>query len=199
MHLIKYSSEFQDLFFSFCKTQSLEIHQQSSVNLWDDDWENKSYTLPFLLEKTPRFSENNGLFQILINDHEIIGCSGVYISSFDPYISLAGVRTWIRKDFRHLHLNKDYFLKSQKQWSIERGIKIIALSFNDYNKNIIQIFKRNRLGESSDRLKRSKEHLFFNGINEVPFSVNIQNTQQWVIYEKINLEYEFPWESIKWK
>jgi hypothetical protein len=129
-----------------------------------------------------------------------VACSGVYISEFSKDIVIAGVRTWVNKNYRHLTLNRDYLLAEQKKWAIDRNAKIIALSFNEYNKNIIQIFKRNRLGENSGRINsRLPKHIFYNGLQEIKFPIIIQYTPQWVIYEKLDSNFTFDWTTIKWK
>lgn len=77
-------------------------------------------------------------------------------------------------------------------------MKLIALSFNEYNKNIINIFKRNRLGEKAGRINnREPKNIFYNGLNEVSFLVNIQYTPQWVVYEKIDDTFDFDWSTLK--
>ena len=40
--------------------------------------------------------------------------------------------------------------------------------------------------------------MFYNGLKELEYPVNIQNTKQYVIYENL-VEYTYDWESIKWK
>jgi hypothetical protein len=188
----------KDQFFDFCKQQALLQEKKAGVNMWSDDWQNKNNTLPYILENTSRFDGTTGQFFILFENDEIVACSGVYISNFNNYIALAGVRTWVKKEYRHLSLNKDYLLVEHKKWCINRNIKLIALTFNDYNKNIIQIFKRNRLGESNARVnKREPNNLFYNGIEEVEFPVIIQHTPQWVIYEKLDKSFNFDWATIK--
>lgn len=188
----------KDQFFDFCKQQSLLQEKKAGVNMWSDDWKNKNNTLPYILENTPRFDGTNGEFFILLKGDEIVACGGVYISNFNNHVALAGVRTWVKKEFRHLSLNKDYLLVEHKKWCIDRNIKLVALTFNDYNKNIIQIFKRNRLGESRLRVnKREPHHLFYTGLEEVEFPVTIQHTFQWIIYEKLDKSFNFDWESIK--
>jgi hypothetical protein len=80
---------------------------------------------------------------------------------------------------------------------MNKNIKMIALSFNEYNKNIIQIFKRVRLGEKPGRTNnREPKHLFYNGLQEVKFTVTIQYTQQWVIYEQLDNSFEFDWNTL---
>ena len=146
-------------------------HPHSTVRFWD---------LRYFHSK--KFYENNDKL----------------INPFNNQIALAGVRTWVKNEYRHLSLNKEYLLVEHKKWCIGHDIKLIALSFNDYNKNIIEIFKRNRLGEKNERInKREPKNLFYNGIEEFEFPVIIQYTPQWVIYEKLDKNFNFNWESVK--
>jgi hypothetical protein len=199
MKIVRYS-EINDntKFFSFLKTESLEVNQPACVNLWAEDYITNVHTLPYILTNTKRFDGINGEFYILYDDDKIIACGGVYISAFSKDIAIAGVRTWVNKEYRHLTLNKDYLLVEHKKWAIDKNMKMIALSFNDYNKNIIQIFKRNRLGEKPGRTNnREPKHVFYNGLLEVKFPVNIQYTPQWVIYEQLDSSFEFDWNTLK--
>ena len=185
-------------FFGFCKSASTELDQPAAKNMWDNDWQSKSHTLPHILEMLDRFSGSNGQFFILFCKHQIVGCSGIYVSEFSNAIAIAGVRTWIEKDHRHRSLNRDYFLPIQKQWAVDQGMKVVLLTFNDYNKNIVKIFKRNRLGEKNDRITtRQPHHLFFNGLHEIEFPINVQFTKQWGIYEKLDPAWDFDWNAIR--
>ena len=144
MQLIPYENINKEHFFSFLKKASLETSQPAYVNLWDDNWQNATHTLPYILEKTNRFNNGNGKFYILINGTDIAGCSGVYRSSFCNEVALAGTRSWISKSYRHRSLLKTHFFPTQKLWAIENGCKQIALTFNEYNKKLIEVFKRTR-------------------------------------------------------
>jgi hypothetical protein len=199
MKITRYSDLNDNIeFFNFLKTESLEVDQPASVNLWSDDWETNVHTLPYILTNTERFNGVKGEFYIVCDNDKIVACGGVYISEFNENIAIAGVRTWVSKDYRHLTLNKDYLLVEHKKWAMDNNIKMIALSFNDYNKNIIQIFKRGRLGEKPGRINsREPKNMFYNGLTEVNFPVTIQYTPQWVIYEKIDDTFEFDWSSLK--
>jgi hypothetical protein len=199
MKIIRYSelADNTDLF-SFLKIESAEIDQPASINLWAEHWETNVHTLPYILTKTKRFDSINGEFYILYDNNTIIACGGVYVSEFSKDIAIAGVRTWVNKQYRHLNLNKDYLLVEHKKWALDKNMKMIALSFNEYNKNIIQIFKRNRLGEKTGRINsRESKNIFYNGLNEVIVPVTIQYTPQWVIYEKIDDTFEFDWSTLK--
>lgn len=185
-------------FYEFCKSASLETDQPAAKNMWDDNWKTCDYTLPYILEYVHRFSSPKGEFFILFDKKEIVGCSGIYISDFDPNIAVAGVRTWINKQYRHQTLNRDYFLPIQKQWAIDKDLKIVLLTFNDYNRNIIKIFKRGRLGEQAGRTSsREPHHLFYLGLNEIEFPINVQYTKQWGIYERLDSSWDFDWTLIR--
>jgi hypothetical protein len=188
----------KETFFKFCYDCSLE-NLPAARNMWDDNWYDKDHSLPYLLEIEKRFNDPNGTFFLLFDNSNIVGCSGVYKSSFNRDISIAGVRTWTNKTYRHASINREYFFPAQKSWAIKHNSKAIALTFNEYNKNIIEIFKRKRIGETLDRLNtREPKHLFYSNFNQVPFTVNIQNTPQWVIYEKLT-DFNIDWEEIRCK
>lgn len=169
-------------------------------NMWDDNWQNNVSTLPYVLENTDRFDDINGKFHILYDGSNIVACGGVYRSQFSESIAIAGVRTWTDSKYRNKSLLREFLLPLHKEWAIENNMKMIVLSFNEYNKNIIQIFKRRRLGENKERINnRQPYHVFYNGLNEVMFPVKIQYTKQWAIYEKLDPMFDFDWNEIKWE
>jgi hypothetical protein len=189
--------ENKQLFFDFCKSASTDLSDPASVNMWHDQWNNASYSLPYLLLIKRRFLSPNGEFYLIQDGNIIVGCSGIYISDFSKNIAIAGCRTWISKNYRNKSLVREYFLPIEKEWALKQNCKIIALTFNQYNKNIIQIWKRNRLGEH--RTPRASKHLFFNNFNELSYLINVQNTPQWIIYEQLDLNFNFDWQSIESK
>jgi hypothetical protein len=100
--------------------------------------------------------------------------------------------------YRHKSILREHLLPIHKKWAIENNGNLVALTFNDHNKNIREIFKRRRLGESIDRTHREPHHLFYSGLNEVTHPVNIQGTRQYIIYEKIK-DYDYDWKQLEWK
>jgi hypothetical protein len=184
------------IFFDFLKEASLELTQPAHENMWDENWINKTSTLPYLLEKTDRFN-NNGIYHIAFDGDNVVGCSGIYTSAFCSELAIAGTRTWIAKEYRNLSVAREVFLPIEKSWAIENKFKAIAICFNDYNKNIIKLWSRNRLGER--RTQRQSHHFCYNGVNEVTFPVIIQYTKQWIIYEKLQDDFNFDWNKIKWE
>lgn len=183
-----------DIFFNFLKEARKETTQPAHENMWYDDWQNKNNTLPYLLEYTNRFSAS-GKYHVIFDRDQVVGCSGVYTSAFCDELAIAGTRTWVAKEYRHLSVAREVLLPAEKAWAIENKFKAIAICFNDYNKNMAKIWKRVRLGEK--RTPRQSHHLFYNGVNELEFPVTIQYTKQWVMYEKLDPSFEFDWVSIK--
>lgn len=189
------SEKQHEIFFAFLREASKETTQPAHENMWNDDWCNQNHTLPYLLEKTNRFS-TNGTYNIVFDGDIVAACSGIYTSSFCPDLAIAGTRTWINKDYRNQSIARDT-LATEKAWAIENKFKAVGICFNDYNKNLIKIWKRLRLGEK--RTPRQPCHLFYNGVNELEFPVTIQYTKQWIIYEKLKEDFVFDWDSIKWE
>lgn len=181
-------------FFNFLKNASKEINQPAHINIWDDNWSTKNNTLPYLLENTDRF-KIGGKYHIAFDNDTIVGCSGIYTSTFCPELAIAGTRTWIHKDYRNKSIARNVLLPAEKAWAIENKFKAIAICFNDYNKNMPKIWERIRFGEK--RTHRQSHHLFFNGVTELEFPVTIQYTKQWIMYEKLDPSFEFDWTSIK--
>jgi hypothetical protein len=181
----------------FCKQAFEEKSEPSHVNMWDDDWENNPATLPYLLYESNRFINNNGdMFLILDDNNEILAMSGVNISDFDPNVALGGVRTWLNKDMRGKFVIGRYLLPMQLKWAKDHNLKIIALTFNDYNKRLIPYFKRSGFGIEK---KRNPDSMFYNGQFHIDFPVTINHTKQWVLYHKIDEQYQPNWENIKFK
>lgn len=180
----------------FLKDCSKETDQPAHSNMYDIDWENKNNTLLYILEKTNRF-KIDGMFTVLFDNNIVIAVSGIYKSNFCTGLAIAGTRTWINKSYRNKQIPREILLPHEKSWAIQNKYSAVGLCFNDYNKNIIKTFYRKRLGEN--RIQRSEHHLFYNGINQVEFPVIVQNTKQWIIYEKLNESFSFDWNTIKCK
>jgi hypothetical protein len=194
-----YNESNKKLLFNFLKLEFEKSKDRAIENMWHNEWTNKFNTLPYLLENTNRFVEPKGNFYILKNFDEIIGCSGVYISDFSDMVSICGVRLYIQKQFRNKLLPREFLFPAQKKWSIDKGCKIFALSFNQYNKILINSFTRFRLSETRGKIsKQTPEKLFFNGVNVLEFPVKIQNTKQYIIYEKLDENFDFDWNIIKY-
>jgi hypothetical protein len=192
--LVPFNKDIEDQFFKFCKEASLQ-NDPAAINMWADNWQDQPHTLPYILINSNRYSKPNGEFFLVIYNLDIVGCSGIYISEFNSAVALAGCRTWINTEHRNKSLPRELILPAQKQWAKSHNANAVGLTFNEYNKNLINAWKRKRLGES--RSSRQPHHLFYNNFNEVEFPVIIQYTKQWIIYETLNKDFVFDWNCIK--
>lgn len=183
-------------FLKFAKEAGDEVDQPAHHNMWDTDWKTVHQALPYILTFTVRYRET-GRFNIVFYGEQVVACGGVYIAPFCKSLALAGSRTWVAKSHRNKNIPREVLLPLDKKWAIDHTCGAIALTFNDYNKNLIALWLRSRLGKSLS--KREPKHMFYNGVNEVEFPVNIQYCKQWVIYEKLISDWSFDWEDIKWK
>jgi hypothetical protein len=164
--------------------------------MWNDDWENDASTLPYLLYKSNRFTDDNGdMFLMLDDNNKISAISGVNISDFDPNVALGGVRTWLNKDMRGKFIVGRYLLPMQLKWAKDHNMKTMTLTLNDYNKRLIPYFKRSGFGIKK---QRNPDSMFYNGQFHVDFPVIINYTKQWVMYHKIDEDYIPDWESIRY-
>ena len=192
--LVTFNNDTAEQCFEFCRLASLQ-DDPAAVNMWAEDWKTQTHTLPYILTNSNRYSGNNGVFFLVIHQSEIVGCGGIYFSEFNSKFALAGCRTWINPAHRNKSLPREILLPAQKKWAIDRGAVAVGVTFNDYNKNLINTWKRKRLGEQ--RSHRQPHHLFYSNFNEVDFPVTIQYTKQWLIYEKLDPNFEFDWNIIK--
>lgn len=199
LQIISYEQlEDKNEFYLFCRNESQELSQPARTNLWTEDWEIKRDTLIYQIKNRMRYFNDNGQFHLIMEGRKIVGCGGVYKSVFSDNIAIAGCRTWITKSHRNFGLPREYLLPAHKKWANENDCKIVAVTFNDYNKNLIEVFKkRKRFGEKPP--PRKPHHLFYSNLNTVNFPVNIQYTKQWLIYEKLDVNFEFDWNTIAWK
>jgi hypothetical protein len=195
------TDEERDQFYRFLKVQSEETAQPAHENMWDDDWENNPATVLYRLNKSGDFIKDFGeMFVVILRaSGKVIAMSGISKSQFHPDVALGGRRTWIKQSMRNRGLPREYLLPRQKVWAEKHGCKIVALTFNEYNKNIIQLFKRSRFAEPLNKEQgRQPRHMFYNGLEELPFPIKFMSTKQYVIYEKLDPNWDFDWESIRW-
>jgi len=180
-------------FFQLLQQTQAETDKPAATNMWSNN-PNDSNSLLYLLDHTDRFRKN-GMFQVLFDNNHAVACSGAYTSEFSQHVALLGVRSWVQKSYRNRLISRNILLPKEKSWAIETGHKIVALTFNEYNRHLQELFKRKRLGVSMSA--RSSEHFGYLGTHTVEFPVDIQYTKQYVIYEKLDQQFEFDWSSIE--
>ncbi len=179
----------------FCGYASTFTNDPAHVNMYHKNWEDRPETLPYLIYISERFRDNNGDFYVLKINNVIKAISGVQISPFDTNVAMAGIRSWIDPSLRAKMYIGHHLLPLHLSWAKEKDLKTILLSFNGYNKRLMNYFKRSGMGVPK---QRNETRLFNNGVYEVPFSVDIQYTEQWVLYHKIDESYEPDWKKIMW-
>lgn len=184
----------KSLILNYCRTAFEEKTEPSHTNMWADDWELHSNTLPYLIYNSDRFRNDNGDMFLLLDKGDIVGVSGVNISEFDRNVTIAGVRTWLNSELRGQFIIGRHLLPLHLKWSKDHGIKTVALTFNEYNKRLLPYFRRSGFGIEK---KRNPNSLFYNGQYVVEFPVIINHTKQWVIYHKIDETYEPNWDAIR--
>jgi hypothetical protein len=189
------SIEFKESFFTFCKAAFEEKDQPAHSNMWDDDWQTNDNTILYHLFVSKRLCCDTGETFVLMEGKKILAVSSIYISPFDKHVAIGGVRSWVVNDFRGKFMIGRYLLPLQLTWAKNKKLKTIALTFNEYNRDLINYFKRSGFGIKKNRNPSS---LFYNGLYEVKFPINLQYTKQWAIYHKIDEEYEPDWGKIKW-
>ena len=198
IQVIAYTKKSSSKFFKFLEKECTDNSDAASENMWSDDWQNQPNTLPYILLNTERFSGGDGEFHIIKDGNKIVGCGGVQLAHFNNRVALAGVRTWITTEYRNKMIVARHLLPVHKAWAIKKNCKQVALSFNQYNKNLTRPFTRTRAGEAGDRIqRRTPDMMFYNGVNELDFKVCIQYTPQWVIYEQLDADWNFDWNILK--
>lgn len=184
-----YEYEMFDEVLEFCKREAND--DPASSNMWTSEWIYAPTTLPFILKNTSRFKKTNGIFHLILDDEKIIGCGGVYKARFDELVAFAGSRAWLNKNYRSQQIIRNVLLPEQKRWALQHDVKNIALSFNEYNKNLATIFQRGQRYRT-----RNPDHLFYSNFKAIEHLVLIQEVPQWVIVEEFD-GYQFDWSSLK--
>jgi hypothetical protein len=171
-----------------------ETKKQAGVNMWSEDPMDQN-TLLYLLTYTDRFRKN-GQYQILFDQENAVACSGCYTSEFSNQIAILGVRTWVQKNYRNKLISREFLLPAEKTWALKTGHSAGMLTFNEYNKNLMQLFLRKRLGVTVS--PRTERYFGYTGVHAVDYPITVQFTKQYVIYEKFDPQFEFDWSAVKY-
>jgi hypothetical protein len=184
----------------YLKDETGKSDDPAAENMWSSNWTDEPNSVLYMLSKTNKFNGSNGKFFLIFDGVQIAGCGGVQLSNFNNKVAIAGVRTWVSKDYRNKSILAKTLLPEHKAWALKHSCKQVALTFNQYNKNLSKIFTRIRAGETGNRITgRTPDMMFYNGVNELDFKVCIQYTPQWVIYDRLDPVWEFNWFSIRSK
>lgn len=174
----------------------LEVFASQASSCTKDPAHTNMATLMRLLFDSDRLANNRGTYFVLKINGKIEVGSGVYISDFDKWVAIGGLRSWVNEGYRGKFLLGSYMFPKQLEWASNKKLKTLAITLNKYNRKYLNHFRRSGLGMKKDR---KPGRLFYNGQFEIPFACDIRDTKQWVIYHKIDQSYEPDWKSIKWK
>ena len=179
----------------FCQKAQIDTNKQAAINMAYDNWENKPNTLLYLLKFDERFKKNNGFLSLLYDNNQIIACSGISLANFDRNIAIGGMRTWIHKEYRAQNLIVKHIRPIHLAWCVARLLKVYALTFNEYNLNLMQIL--NRAGKYSKYKNRqifgSHNDEFYQNMTILDNTINLNNTKQYVMYHKFDKDYQIIW------
>lgn len=197
MEVVAYSKVNQDsAFFSkiidWCESAARE-QTPAAVNHNVEDWHEDEKSLPYILYHKNRY-DRRGEYFFLLDDNEIIAGSGIYRSDFCHDLAIGGSRTYVNPDYRAKWLVAKYLLPAQLRWAERRYYRAVALTFNEYNKKVINAITRTGLGIKKNR---TPDMMFYEAVYTVDYPVLIKNTPQWVIYHKIDRDFDFDWSTIQ--
>ena len=132
-----------DALVSLCDYAS-KLDDPAAKNYAVDDWQDRHDTLLYAFYARKRFD----IFNMLYHKDTPIAMSGAYVFNHQPII---GVRTFTHPDFRGggYWCQARYILPAQIDYYDEKGYKKVWLTFNDYNKRLVNFIKRISEGKSS--------------------------------------------------
>lgn len=196
MEVVAYSKKNQDSEFfakviDWCEAAANE-QTPAAVNHNVEDWHEDEKSLPYILYHKNRY-DRRGEYFFLLDQGKIVAGSGIYRSDFCYELAIGGSRTYVNPDHRAKWLVAKYLLPAQLRWAERRSYHAVALTFNEYNKKVINAITRTGLGIKKNR---TPDMMFYDGVYTVDHPVVIKNTLQWIIYHKINKDFEFDWSSI---
>lgn len=184
-----------DKLYDFCRKQSQETKYDASSNMSVDDWPNEPASLFYVLFKEGRFSEGHGIFNIVTSDDTIVSVAGAYVSDFCDDIVIGGVRTWTDKEHRSRFIHGSMVMPAQYEWAYSLGKKMYLLSFNDYNIKLMDLVLR--FGTNRTTKFGVKNAEFYKGFIKHPRRLMIKNVSQWVIYKKIDVNWDYDFTELE--
>jgi hypothetical protein len=191
-------AEHHDSLVDFCKRAEAEANP-ASKNMSIDDWENRPETLMYLLYKEGRFWNGKGVCNFLYYNSDCIGFSGAYISDFSKSVVIGGVRSYLLDGHKNKYLWAEYCLPSQMRFAYRACAGYFLLTFNEYNKNIANIFLRAGKGKGSGLGTKRHVHpgQFSSDIKLWPKRLIIKNTPQWALVKQIDFMHNYDFSQIE--
>ncbi|MCS7316847.1 MAG: hypothetical protein NZZ41_00800 [Candidatus Dojkabacteria bacterium] len=199
MILIKYNTNNLENFYSSEYDKKIKdffeknIHEKKSIKenfLYD--YKDQKRNFFYLIE-----NKIVPFIYILENENgEIIHVSLMRRLDIEKNIFSLCNRAVTKKELKGKGIMMDYILPIQIDDCKNLGAKMCIATFNENYKLYIELLKRckENKGFALGKLRNKK---FLKNFNFVEFPCNIFNTKQWVIYMKLDQNYEFDFEKIK--
>lgn len=138
------------------------------------------------INNNTRWTDSNGEIAILRFNTEIVGVSCVEISEFHPTLSIGGIRCWVDQRHRSSNQVSKYLLSANLQWSIDRNLSAMMLTFNNYNKIIYDAICRKSSGHAVGFGKIWSN--WWDDCIPILSPLSIRHTEQWCVVKPINID-----------
>jgi len=137
---------YQDIY-NFCNEAIIDLKQQQKKQSIDlsqtirtmgtKDWESNNECLLYRIYKQKKYSNNEGLLNLVYYNNKIIGISGAELVG-ENVISVAK-RLFVLTPYRVQNFTTRFFTPSQNQWFKRNHPKVnlVIATFNTYLKNMI--------------------------------------------------------------
>ena len=158
----------------FCK----KAYEESNDENMSVNYDNNSSSLM-------RHVKNGSIPMItaVLHNENMISLSGVQKYSDD--VCILGKRFYTLKKYRKSPMGKpnnffqDFMYEPQLTWAINYNFKIALITFNEHNKRLIPVLEREQ-----------KKGRSFKGFKKLYKTLNINKTEQYVFYKKLDENYD---------
>jgi hypothetical protein len=188
MKLISINEELNfEKIYNFCKCAANDDNPAAD-NMSVSDWENNSASLLNAIYKQKRFDKTNNAdyFFLEHNDHYIAG-SGFNHLDCDANICILGVRTHTLISYRSQLLHGNLILPTQKEIAKQLGYKSLIMTFNEYNRWLIDCI--NHLSVNKGKILGHRVPEFYKNWNTLDFKISVRHTDQLCCYQHIDTSY----------
>lgn len=195
-NLVSITKNYEDYFqiiYDFCKKAVSETKLKKTIRNMDyRDWENNPHCLLYRLYKKRMFDNDNGMFNLLYYNDELIALCGVERAEMDPsHIAILAKRMFVIRKFRNKGVYHDHMFDTQVEWAKERGIKVCLITVNEYQrKTLVAIFKK--IKSRAWGRHNSGEWEKYKDLEIVPTRMKINKTFQYIICHFIDKSFREP-------
>jgi len=193
--------------FNFC-FQAKNDKRPAAVNMDAMDWQHKPHTLLNHLFKQKTY--DTGGYSLLTRNNKTVAGSGYYQTDLSEHVYVCASRAYTVRGVKdgYTYLQGELWHAQLDKIREAQG-KIAIGSFNDYNKHFIDTLvainnpDNWKTSFQENGLWYRKPGKRIQPIKALPFSVNYQYTEQWLVYAVFDPEYEMEFldimRSIKYK